>query len=349
MANSVLEGVSNSETITEDTKNTVEGQALFIRAFTYFYLTNLYGDVPLILATDYRENAVASRTSGTEVFLQVATDLDLAIALLEGVDIYKNSERTNINRFAAIALRARIYLYQQNWEKADELSSQVIAQTATYEILEDLGQVFLANSREAIWQISPLGGPGGGQYSTYTQDGYIFRGNNTSPIKLSDGFIATMQTEDKRLSQWVGFNGSRGFYFPHKYKDRNSWQNVTEYSMVIRLAEQYLIRAEARARQGKLTDAIADVDVIRGRANLDRIADTNPGIGKESLLEIIMEERKLELFSEWGHRWLDLKRTGKASEVLAQIKPLWQDTDVLYPIPEEERMKNPGLSQNEGY
>ncbi len=349
MANRVLEGIENSETITEEVGSTLKGQALFIRAFTYFYLTNLYGDIPLILTTDYRQNATVLRDSATEVFEQIITDLDLAITFLEEEETYKDAERTQVNRFVVLSLLARVYLYQENWEKAEELSSQVIDQTSLYGVLEDLNQVFLKNSREAIWQISPLGGIGGGQFFTYTKEGYLSRGINSSAIKLSNDFISSMHTEDKRLSHWVGFNENRMFYFPHKYKDGSSWQNVSEYSMVLRLAEQYLIRAEARTMQGKLSDAVADVDKIRHRAGLEGIAEINPQIDKEELLDVIMEERKLELFSEWGHRWLDLKRTDKASEVLAPIKPLWQDTDVLYPIPEEERIKNSNLGQNEGY
>lgn len=350
MANGVLEGVEYSKSISEEVREKLKGQALFIRAFTYLYLTSLYGEVPLTLTTDYRQNLEIPRSSTIEVFKQIGPDLDLAMDFLERIESYESGERTKVNLFAVMALRARVYLYQKNWEKAEELSSKVIAQTWLYEILEDLDRVFLMNSKEAIWQISPLGGLGGGQFFTYTQDGFIFRGNNSSAIKLSeDNLLSTMQAEDKRLSQWVGFNETKDFYYPNKYKDGNSWQNVTEYSMVLRLAEQYLIRAEARTMQGRLSDAIKDVDKIRHRASLNLIADTNPEIEKEELLNVIMEERKLELFSEWGHRWFDLKRTGRASAVLSSIKPQWQDIDKLYPVPEEERIKNPNLSQNEGY
>jgi len=118
---------------------------------------------------------------------------------------------------------------------------------------------------------------------------------------------------------------------------------------VLRLAEQYLIRAEARAKQGKIADAIGDLDEIRGRAGIERLADINPTIVKEELLGKILEERRMELFTEWGHRWLDLKRTDKATEILGENNPFWENTDVLYPIPSEERMKNPNLSQNNGY
>jgi len=347
MCNGALEGIENSQSISEATSEILEGQVRFVRAFTYLYLTNLYGDVPLILTTDYRQNATISRNSSARVFEQVITDLDMAISFLETVADYENLERTNVNLYAALALRARVYLYQQQWEKAEELSSLVINQTSTYEILENPDQVFLKNSREAIWQITPI--PVGTFQFTYTWDGYFFRGNVNSPVKLSSNFISTMDTQDKRLLNWIGFNESSEFYYPQKYKDSRSRGNITEYSMVLRLAEQYLIRAEAKAMQGKLVSAIEDIDVIRERAGLGLISDTNPQIGKELLLEEIMDERKRELFSEWGHRWFDLKRTEKAAEILAPIKPLWEDTDVLYPIPDEDRSKNPNLTQNIGY
>ncbi|WP_268225151.1 RagB/SusD family nutrient uptake outer membrane protein [Sinomicrobium oceani] len=346
MSNSILEGLAHATQVSDQARNMVEGQARFIRAFTYFYLIQLYGNVPLILSTDYRLNAVAERDTVEKVMEQITIDLDMALSLLENVVDYKNIERIHVNRYVVAALRARVYLYARNWEKAEALSSRIIEQTSLYEVLEDPDQVFLKNSREAIWQITPIVA---GIGFSYTREGYFFRGINSSPVKLSDDFIAAMDTKDKRLSHWVGFNKSREFYYPQKYKDGSSRNNVTEYSMVLRLAEQHLIRAEARAMQGKLKEAIADLDVTRNRANLDLISDTNPGIGQEALLEEIMAERKREFFSEWGHRWLDLKRTGKATAILAPIKPQWQPTDVYYPIPDEDRLKNPNLEQNEGY
>ncbi|MEZ4970791.1 MAG: RagB/SusD family nutrient uptake outer membrane protein [Flavobacteriaceae bacterium] len=116
-----------------------------------------------------------------------------------------------------------------------------------------------------------------------------------------------------------------------------------------RLAEQYLIRSEARTHQGKLPEAIADLDRIRERANLSPLSNVAPEIGQKALLDSLDTERRRELFTEWGHRWLDLKRTGKVSDLLSSTKPSWQETDTLYPIPEEEIGKNPKLTQNNGY
>lgn len=349
MTNSILEGLENSNSISEEIRKTIIGQAKFLRAFSYFNLTNIYGDVPLLLTTDYRLNAGASRDSATNVWLQIEEDLDESLLLLEEIEDYPEGERTNITKYVVLALRARVYLYQKDWEKAESMASQVIGQASHYELLDDLNQVFLKNSREAIWQISPIGNEVTFIELTYTKEGYFFRGINSSPVKLSDDFIKGFDLKDRRLSQWTGFNENREFYYPQKYKDGNSLGNITEYSMILRLAEQYLIRAEALVMQGKLSDAIANLDVIRGRAGLDLISNTNPGIREEALLKEIMKERKREFFSEWGHRWLDLKRTGKASEVLAIIKPHWEPTDIYFPIPNEERAKNPNLDQNNGY
>jgi hypothetical protein len=81
----------------------------------------------------------------------------------------------------------------------------------------------------------------------------------------------------------------------------------------------YLIDAEAKAQQGKIAEAKADVDIIRKRAGLAALTST---ITKDQLLLAIEKERKLELFGEWGHRWLDLKRTGRADAVLGGIRKI---------------------------
>ena len=346
MANAILEGLEGSNGLTMETSNRLEGGALFVRAFTYFHLVNIYGEVPLVLGTDYRINALIGSDGTGSVDSQIVSDLERAMDLMDTE--YLDGERTHINKLTVTAFLARVHLYHENWARAEILSNEVISQTSVYTLLDDLDQVFLANSREAIWQLSPIGS---GNSTTATNEGQVFVATARTSIKLTEDFVGSMYANDRRTSHWIGhFTDQTGnFYFPYKYKDRSSNGNITEYSMVLRLAEQYLIRAEARAMQEKLPGAIADVDRIRTRAGLEPIADTDPGIDREALLDLIMEERKKELFAEWGHRWLDLKRTGRATEVLGAIKPLWQDTDLLYPIPEEERMKNPNLDQNDGY
>ena len=116
--------------------------------------------------------------------------------------------------------------------------------------------------------------------------------------------------------------------------------------MVLRLAEQYLIRAEARAQQNNISGSQSDLNLIRNRAGLVNTAAND----KTALLTAIEHERQVELFTEWGHRWLDLKRTNRADAVLGPIKaPNWQPTDMLYPIPQTQIANDPNVHQNPGY
>ena len=345
MVNAVLDGLNTSNEISPATRDQLTGEAKFLRAFTYFYLTNLYGDVPLILNTPYGDNELASRKPQEDVYSQIIDDLTEAQNLLSHE--YEAGERTKVTTNVAKALLARVYLYQENWELAEKFSSEVISETSTYEILDDLNTVFLQNSREAIWQISPRGGGGS---LTQTQEGANFIMNDLSipAVKLAENLAESFNPQDKRGMEWIGFHEGRDSYFAYKYKDWNSWNNLTEYSMVLRLAEQHLIRAEARTMQDNLTGAIEDINIIRDRAGLDLIEES-PDLDRESLFALIIEERKKELFTEWGHRWLDLKRTSLSQEILGADSATWESTDVLYPIPEQELLKNPNLRQNPGY
>lgn len=349
MTNAMLEGLNNSNGLSSNLKTQLEGEARFIRAFAYFYLVNLYGDIPLILTTDYRENQLASRDSLNVVYAQITDDLETAISLL-GTE-YSTNDRTQVNKYAATALLARVYLYIGDWMQAEILSSQVISETSRYELLNDLNEVFLANSKEAIWQISPIGGGGP---MTHTNEGSIYIIDPFfsffATIHLEDKFIETFEETDLRFINWTGYNQGRNAYFVYKYKVENSMTfPIKEYSMTLRLAEQYLIRAEARTKMGDLAGGIEDLDVIRQRAGLEPIAEINSDINQQELLDKILEERRMELFAEGGHRWFDLKRIGRAGEILGADNPNWESTDLLYPIPAEERMKNPNLSQNPGY
>lgn len=346
MTNSILEGLEDSNQVSEPLKTTLQGQAKFVRAFSYFYLVNLYGEVPLILTTDYSANATAGIENKEKIYQQILSDLQSALEVLDNT--YSTGERTEINKNTVIAFLARVQLFQQKWAQAEKLSSQIIEQSETYQILDDLNQVFLANSKEAIWQLSPLGR---GDNLTNTLEGSNFIINPflsfLANLKLNDPFANSFSLDDKRLDNWIAYVEGIGYY-PFKYKISSSTGEATEYSMVLRLAEQYLIRAEARLRQGDIDGAMEDINIIRNRAGLPDISEMYPDITQEKLLDLILQERKHELFAEWGHRWLDIKRTGRTGVVFGEDS-LWQNTDVLYPIPETERIKDPNLPQNNGY
>ena len=349
LVNRALEGLEIAN-INEDLRKDLRGQVLFIRAFTYFYLSNLYGDVPLLLTSEYEVNAIAPRNPVEEVWLQIEKDLDEAITLLSNTIVYTDDQRYNVNKSTAEALRARIYLYQEDWVKAEIFSSKVIDSSILYGLEPNPENVFLANSKEAIWQIAP---DGVNNFSPREAQNFVLLTNSTGTTitgntSLSEDFINSFDVQDKR-NLWIGkaIVDTEQSYFVKKYWFENDGE-VLQYSIALRLAEQYLIRAEARTMQNKLAEAVSDLDQIRARAGIDLIGVVAPNIEHQALLDSIMLERKRELFAEWGHRWFDLKRTGKVNTTFSN-SPTWQNTDVLYPIPGEERLKNPFLTQNDGY
>ena len=344
-ANAVLEGLNASGSISPEIKQQLEGEAKFVRAFCQFYLVSLFGAVPYVTSTDYKINSAIARREIQDVYAMIVEDLNDAKALLSDDYSFSRNERSQPNRSAAAALLARVHLFAGDWASAESEATFVIDHTELYALPDDLNSVFLANSQEAIWQLQPV------TPEKSTGQARLFILSTTpSSVILADTLINSFETGDAREANWIStfVNGSNVYPFPYKYKVYAS-DVATEYATVLRLAEQYLIRSEARAHQDKMADAIADIDMIRGRALLPKIADTNPGISKEDLLTAILQERKIEFFAEWGHRWIDLQRTGRAGMALSQIKADWQDTDILYPIPQSERLVNPNLTQNSGY
>jgi hypothetical protein len=351
-SNAILEGLAASSGITPSLQKQLEGEALFVRAFAYFYLINLYGAVPLQLSTDYRITQIAPRTSPEIIYQQILTDLLLAESKL--TDTYITAGKVRPNKSTVQALLARAYLYMQDWANAEKYASSVINKTTAYNLVA-LDAIFLANSSEAIWQLMPTA-------NTNSQDGLLnIPGSFTtapSALSLSSNFATTaFEPNDKRLSSWVKSYvvGGNTFYYANKYKVKSS-ATVTEYSMVIRLAELYLIRAEARINIGKIDIGVGDLNVLRDRArSAPTLSIPNPlpplsiSLSKTDALLAVERERRVELFSEWGHRWFDLKRTNRANSILSIIKTKWQSTDVLYPIPSNEINRNPNITQNQGY
>jgi hypothetical protein len=338
-SNAIIGALTNATTLTPAVQQQLTGEALTIRALCYFYLINLFGDVPLITDTDYRENAIQGRTAKARVYEQLVEDLEKAMALLPAT--YTSTARARINKWAAGALLARIYLYTSELAKAESIATAII-NSGTYSLVTNLNNVFLSSSNETIWQLVRETG------NTVEGSMFVPASTTTKPAyAITNGLLNAFEPSDLRKENWVKANvvNNETFYYPYKYKVRTNTP-ITEYLVVFRLAEQWLIRAEANARQNKLQSALDDLNIIRKRAGLpDANANT-----KDELLLAIEGERQKEFFAEWGHRWFDLKRTERANAILAPIKaPNWQPTDVLYPLPFQEIQRNTALIQNEGY
>lgn len=371
--NAAMEGIAASPFLTPHVKQQLLGEAYFLRSFFYFYLVNLFGDVPLALNTDHQANTLLHRTPKKDVYQQIIADLEKAKTLLS--DDYLNetllastTERVRPTRWVATALLARVYLYAEDYAKAEEQATLVINNSDLYGLVA-LNEVFLKNSREAIWQIQPT------SVGFNTEEGRLFiipetgptdvTVFNPNPVYLSEFILNSFEAGDQRgvYGNWVNTTiypvsdtevDTVAFAFKYKVStspDVSSPKGMTEYLMVLRLGEQYLIRAEARVRQNKIPGAQEDINAIRTRAGLGpTLANDNT-----SLLAAILHERRVELFTEFGHRWLDLKRTGQVDAVMSIITPLkangtaWQSYQQWYPLPFSELGKSPNLVQNTGY
>ncbi|MCD0487601.1 RagB/SusD family nutrient uptake outer membrane protein [Pedobacter sp. MC2016-14] len=371
--NEVIEGVTASTGMTTAMKNQLMGEAKFLRAFCYFYLTNLFGDVPLILDTDVLKNTNLPRTASASVYASIIADLLEAKSLLG--DTYAGGERTRPVKAAAILMLARTYLYTGDNVNAEIQASELIAKTGTYQMLSGtaLGSTFLKNSTDAVWQLNIV--------NTLLNKNTI-EGFNMVPASLTSpatnyrltrdpnyGLVQEFEKRDPnstsnaidaydyRRGAWTGqWNVTTSGVtvtntYPYKYKVRVS-PTITEYSMVLRFAEAYLIRAEARMQLSKFALGKADLDAVRLRGGLSGV--TLPTSVAAGML-LVEKERRIELFAEWGHRWFDLKRwksvTGdptktRADDILPLTKPSWKSKAILMPIPAEALRTNPTLTPN---
>jgi hypothetical protein len=339
--NAIIEGLEKSGGLALGTQKQLIAEMKVLRAFTYFNLINLFGAVPLIISTNYNENEKVARTPEAAVYRFIVEDLVRSLPDL--TEEYPTLQRVRINQYAAAALLARVYLYMGDWNNAERYSSLVIS-SGSYRLLDELDLVFQNSSDETIWQLAPQND------NRNTVEGSFFipaSSRNIPNLFLQESLLNSFEDGDSRKSFWVGSSRINGkeYAYPYKYKLRINTP-VEEYTVVLRLAEQYLIRSEAFIRQNKVEEALLDLNTIRRRAGLADIESEN----EADILDAIVRERKLELFAEFGHRWFDLKRTGLINTVLAPIKGAnWQETDQYYPIPFTELQINPALEQNPGY
>lgn len=342
-ANLCIEKLEKATGLTEGVRRQLIGEAKFIRSFCFFYLINLFGEVPLTISTDYTINAVLPRTAINIIYSQIINDLLDAKEKLRA-DYAGGNEKIRPNKWTAAALLARVYLFNGEWQKAEAEANAVI-QSGVYSLIDNLNNVYLKNSTEAIWQLQPVNIA----WNTWEGKDILFASSSNPPTYyVNPNLLNSFESGDARRTSWIGSRNYLGqqFFYPYKYKVYGNNAPITEYYMVLRLAEQFLIRAEGRAMQNNLIGAASDINIIRNRAGLSNMAFAT----KAEAIIAVENERRHELFAEWGHRWFDLKRTGRADAVIGALKPAtWQPTDVLWPIPISQINTNPYLIQNPGY
>ncbi|WP_158797267.1 RagB/SusD family nutrient uptake outer membrane protein [Pedobacter sp. L105] len=339
--NDVLDGITNNNKFSASFVKQITGEMKVVRALYYFNMLNIFGGVPLVTSIDYNTTAHLPRATVAAVYTQVIADLTDAVKKLPAS--YPSAGKARPNLYTALALFAKVHLYQGQWQAAYNEADSVI-KSGIYTLTPSPKNVFLDGSTEAIWQL-----PAVQTYQTTADAGNFVPFSGSTPNFLVTPFLLNaFETGDQRLQAWVGVSVSnnQNLYYPFKYKNKKPSNTPVEDYMIFRLGELYLIRAEAAAHLNNLTAALADVNVIRARAGL---AASTANASQDAVLNAVMHERQTEMCFEWGSRWFDLKRTGTAGTVLSAEKTGWKNNAGLYPLPQSQIQSNNLLTQNPGY
>ena len=340
--NNIIEGLEKSSAyIDPATIKQLTGEAYFIRALLHFYLTNLFGDIPYVSSTDYTINKNISKVAISNVYALVTGDLKKAE---ENLSLqYPSVGRTRVNRSAAQLLLARVYLYSKDWINSRDYALKVIS-NPSYLMETDLNKVFLKDSKSAIWQFMPV------DLGVNTLEGQYFIIPALPPanVVLNDKLSGSFESGDIRKTLWTKeiSNTQVHYTYPFKYKQNVKTASTLEYSVVLRVEEAYLILAEAYNETGNIPQALVYLNKTRTRAGLLPFNSSS----QSAIRAALMEERRHELFTEMGHRFFDLKRTGELDAYMTGIKPLWKSYMKVLPLPERELLANSNLKpQNNGY
>lgn len=325
--------------IPESDFNEITAAASFLRAYAYLVGAYTYGGIPIVTTTNVEENRDIPRATLDETLEFIESELLYALDKLPE-ESFNSGEATN---GAVKALLARYYLFRGNWTEAEKYATDVIEGngTKTYTLEEEFVDAVSDFSTESILEIvySANDNPG---TSTNFSINNLFVGRRE--IIPSIEMVLALQNDGGDRNVVLEFDGANA-----RGAD-NGW-TIIRYGpfdniQVFRLAEMYLIRAEARAQQDDINGAASDINVIRQRAGVPLIQ----GNSKNQLLLALENERRMELCFE-GHRWYDLVRTGRAQAVMEEFTSNWSEKDELWPIPLREINNNPSLSnaQNPGY
>jgi hypothetical protein len=298
--------------ITDEQKAIYIAQARLIRAYYYYLLTNLFGDVPLVLNMDLTTNSLLARAARSSVDSAIIGDMLFA---RDHLSPGGGSDNYGFNQHTANALLARMYGYKKDWQSEETAASSGI-NSGRYSLVLDPSTAFDRANTEAIYQV-----PSSGTY----YDGIILVSTSAHAIilTLSPSLVSRFEPGDLRLSAWSVFDGTNYAFNKYSYPSPNPQEQVP-----VRLADVILLRAEARANQNKVTGAIDDLNLIRERANVPDLPNT---LSQDEVIQAIMAERRKELFAEDINRWSDLSRWGILQSTMSAEKPTtWTSRGSLF-------------------
>lgn len=335
----------------------VRGQAYALRAFCYFNMTRVWGELPLVLEPlkDATDNYLVAKSDTAMVYNQIALDLDSALLFLPDTYVASKATVSKMTSGAVNAIYTDLYMWRHQYDNALIASQKVIAKTSNY-ILTSLTDAALpenssyslmftkGESSETIFEVD-YNFAERGRRSLYIQ---VYGDLGFQPAFQASEEIMTIFTPNDLRAQ-IAFNDKRAITKFFEKVGFNRGQMDDKDIIAYRLSDILLLRAEALNKTNRVVEAIAIVNQMRVRAGLVALlpADYNT-LSQNQVEDLILNERSKELCFE-GKRWFDLVRTGKAISVMQPINGLSNTDNYVWPIYINELRLNSLLKQNAYY
>lgn len=362
--NLVLDHVPDIE-MSESRRNQILGEALFLRSYYYFLLTQVFGDVPLLIKVTPPEELKVPKTSKTIIYAQILADCDRAGTLLPIQHTAKDLGRATSG--AAYALAAKICLYTQDWEKTLEYVAKVKG-IGFYGLMPDYGDNFRKNTQnnvESVWEIQHanlqlgVGNFLNQWWASKKYEGYGF-------AEVTEACVLAFEPGDPRRQFTLASNNEDYFGVVYKNSFSSTKHSVRKFLQAkdsvtqkadgdinytaIRFAEVLLWEAEALTELNRVQEAQVPLERVRARARAQAVDPLTalPSVmatDQQTMRDAVRHERQVELAFEL-HRYFDLVRWGIAAQVLPGFQVGKHE---VFPLPQTEIDLNPFLIQNANY
>jgi hypothetical protein len=362
--NLVLDHLPDIE-MSQSKRDQITGEALFLRSYYYFLLTQVYGDVPLFTAIIPPDELKVPRTPKADIYAQIKSDCERAGELLPVQ--FPASEAGRPTKASAYALAAKTALYGKEWEKTLEYVAKV-KELGVYSLMPDYEDNFRENTQnnaESVWEIQHTNlelGVGNFLNQWWASKKYEGYGFADATAEYTNSF----ETDDPRRKFTIAKNNEDYFGVVYKNSFSSTTFGVRKYLQAkdsvtqkadgdinytaIRYAEVLLWEAEALTELGRIQEAQAPLEVVRARARAqaaDPVTALPPvtTTDQQTMTDAVRYERRAELGFEM-HRFFDLVRWGVAAQVLPGFQVGKHE---VFPLPQTEMDLNPALMQNPNY
>ncbi len=348
----------------EANRKRISGEALFLRAYYYFLLTQVFGEVPLYVKITPPDQLKIAKSPVSVIHQQIIADCEQAAAYLPTT--YAASDKGRATKGAALALAAKTSLYDNNYAKVLSYVNQLKALNV-YALVKDYRENFMKltqNNSESVWEIQHTNLElGVGNFLNQWWASKKFLGYGFAEVTAD--YVKAFEANDPRLKFTVAMNNDPYFGLVYKnsfssttFSPRKFIQADAELTQkadgdinypAIRYAEVLLWEAEAQVELGNLSEALVPLEIVRARArSQSALMNVLPKINSNDqtvLRAAVRKERQVELGFEL-HRFFDLVRWGVAETVLLGFQ---KGKHEFFPIPQTEIDLNPALKQNNGY